>query len=629
MKKLDPARSAASGHSLGLLTGTVPDAQFLVARLLAPLHSSCGDAPSRSRRSLMKTRLLFTSASAGLVVASFSVLSCSTSSPDGDVMGSGGNSAGTGGLTGTGASNPGVGGAGATSGGQAGVGGGVVGAGGAAGGAGAGGSTTDGGGGAASGGNTNAGGAAGTGGAGGDGTGGSSPVVERPSLVVTGPNAPWQVSEPTVGAGAATVTVTDNALRKWKGFGGTFNEAGWNALKELSEEDRSYAIRLLFSASEGANFKWGRIPMGASDYALSRYTLCDECTPGNVETNFSVARDEMDLIPYIRAAQAVKDDILFWGSPWTPPAWMKTPQQIDGEPNKAKMNGTAENLDALAIYFSRWVEEYELRGIPIHHVQPQNEPGYVSPYPSCLWDSGLLRTFVGDHLGPTFAERGISAEIWFGTLSNNDTYSGQIDGVFGGSSDQYVKGVGLQWNTYPNINSLRQQRPDLLIMQTEHRCGNYRFSVTNNPIQNPPMNPSSPPPNDYAYAVESWGWLTQWIGGGVNAYSAWNMVLDTNGANLNADAWEQNALLVVNRNAKQLTITPTYYVFRHLSFFVDPEADVLSTNGGSALAFKNPDGSTVAVVYAATAGNVTVSMAGQTLSAQVPQQGFATFYVEP
>jgi glucosylceramidase len=108
------------------------------------------------------------------------------------------------------------------------------------------------------------------------------------------------------------------------------------------------------------------------------------------------------------------------------------------------------------------------------------------------------------------------------------------------------------------------------------------------------------------------------------------MVLDTEGKNLDSqDPWKQNALLVVDRAAKKLIITPTYYVFRHLSFFVDPEADVLGTSGGSALAFKNPDGSTVAVVYAASGATMSVSMAGQTLYADMPGQGFATFYVEP
>jgi glucosylceramidase len=58
-------------------------------------------------------------------------------------------------------------------------------------------------------------------------------VVDRPPLVVSGPGEYWVVGEPTAGACAATVTVNDAPLRKWKGFGGTFNEAGWDALLEL------------------------------------------------------------------------------------------------------------------------------------------------------------------------------------------------------------------------------------------------------------------------------------------------------------------------------------------------------------------------------------------------------------
>ena len=44
---------------------------------------------------------------------------------------------------------------------------------------------------------------------------------------------------------------------------------------------------------------------------------------------FSIARDSMRLIPYIKAAQAMKPNIRFWASPWTPPMWMKTGYKTD------------------------------------------------------------------------------------------------------------------------------------------------------------------------------------------------------------------------------------------------------------------------------------------------------------
>ena len=81
---------------------------------------------------------------------------------------------------------------------------------------------------------------------------------------------------------------------------------------------------------------------------------------------------------------------------------------------------------------------------------------------------------------------------------------------------------------------------------------------------------ASTAPNDQAYAVESWGLIRDWIKAGVTAYSAWNMVLDTVGNGIDTTrVWPQNALLTVDTASKTLNVTPAYYVFRHLSQFVD------------------------------------------------------------
>jgi len=46
----------------------------------------------------------------------------------------------------------------------------------------------------------------------------------------------------------------------------------------------------------------GRVPLGASDYAISWYTLDDTTGPDYMMTSFSIARDQEKLIPYIKAA---------------------------------------------------------------------------------------------------------------------------------------------------------------------------------------------------------------------------------------------------------------------------------------------------------------------------------------
>lgn len=138
-------------------------------------------------------------------------------------------------------------------------------------------------------------------------------------LVTSGKNDYWKSSAITDGGGNPTVTVNESQKNQvWHGFAGCFNEAGWDALNSLSASDKDRAIKLLFDVKDGIGFTWGRIPIGASDYALERYSL-NETKDDTAMNNFSINRDKNYLIPFVKAAQAVKSDIRFWASAWTPP----------------------------------------------------------------------------------------------------------------------------------------------------------------------------------------------------------------------------------------------------------------------------------------------------------------------
>ena len=138
-------------------------------------------------------------------------------------------------------------------------------------------------------------------------------------------------------------------------------------------------------------------------------------------------------------------------------------------------------------------------------------------------------------------------------------------------------------------------------------------------------------PNDLAYGVESWGYLRDAIKTSkVTSYSAWNMVLDRVGlGNDTSRDWRQDALLAVNGTT--ITPTPAYYVFRHLSQYVVPGATVVGTTGGDAVAFKNPDGSLVAVVFnsGAANSNYVVAIGGKKLQFAMPGNGWATVKFKP
>jgi glucosylceramidase len=449
-------------------------------------------------------------------------------------------------------------------------------------------------------------------------------TAASPTLVTSAPGATWNTggSLTEVTAGSADVTVDDTAAAQtWEGFGGAFNEKGWSALSLLSPADQDAALHLLYGA-DGARFVFGRIPIGATDYATDRYTD-DEVASGTTDPTlaaFSIDRDLVSLVPYVKAAEAVRANIRFWASPWTPPTWMKQGPFSSGNMVTPFDGGTIKTDDAtmaaLAQYFVRFVQAYAAQGITIEALAPQNEPNYTGTYPTCGWSPAPYTTFVGQVLGPAFAAAGLATKIMLGTFNGGGSDGAIVGSVMGDAVARgYVKMLGFQWGMLGSVGSAQQY--NLPIWQTEHKCGNYPWAT--------PFDATTAP-NDQAYAVESWGLIRDWIRAGVTAYSAWNMVLDTVGVGIDSTrVWPQNALLTVDTASRTLNVTPAYYVFRHVSEFAATGAKVVATSGGDALAFKNPDGSVVAVMYnAGAAKTMTVAIAGKKLQFAMPATGWAT-----
>jgi glucosylceramidase len=467
------------------------------------------------------------------------------------------------------------------------------------------------------------GGVQGTGGTPNPGSGGATTAAS--TLVTSASGSFWKTGTWTEVTSTATVTVDDTkASQTWEGFGGAFNEKGWSYLTTQAMQDQ--AIQLLFG-TDGAHFAWGRIPIGASDYALARYTD-DEVASGSTDTamsSFSIDQDKKYLIPYIKAAQAVKSDIRFWASPWTPPTWMKaTPYLSPGNPVNAFDGGTMKSddatLKAYAQYLVKWVQAFQDQGIKVEIVSPQNEANYQQNYPSCHWDTTTFVTFVGKYFGPAITSANLSLKVMDGTLSNTSGDSAIGSGILNDATAKgYVGAIGVQWGmaAQNQISTLKGLAGNIPIWLSEHQCGGT-------------MGSTAPAPNDQAYGVASWGFIRDAIKNGLTAYNAWNMVLDPGGLGIdNTRKWPQNALLVANSGS--ITQTPAYYVFRHFSQFVDPGATVVSTSGGDAVGFKNPDGSLVAVMYNSGSANSSyvVSIGTKKLQFAMPGAGWATVKYKP
>jgi len=447
------------------------------------------------------------------------------------------------------------------------------------------------------------------------------PTAGTSSLVTSAPGAYWktdgQLTE--VPSANADVTVSETATAQtWEGFGGAFNEMGWDALSALGVDDRNAAVRLLFGA-DGARFAFGRIPIGASDYAIDRYTL-DETADDTSLASFSIDRDLERLIPYVRAAQAVKRNIRFWASPWTPPTWMKqgpfSPGNLVSPFDGGAMKSDDVTLAAFAQYLIRFVQDYAKQGIAIETISPQNEASYTGNYPTCRWSPATYTKLFSQILAPAIANAGLTTKLMLGTFSDPGSDPSIVGSVMGDATARdTVDVLGYQWGMQSQVGGAR--RYSLPVWQTEHRCGNYPWAK--------PFD-ADRAPNDHAYAVESWRLVRDWIRAGVTAYSVWNMVLDTRGVGIDTTrVWPQNALLTVDTTAKTLNVTPAYHVFRHLSQFVATGAKVAAIRGGDAVAFRNPDGGTVAVLYnGAAARTMTIAAGGKKLRFAMPGNGWAT-----
>ena len=391
----------------------------------------------------------------------------------------------------------------------------------------------------------------------------------------------------------ADITVfTDEKLQVIDGIGGAFNELGWTAIQALPEDQQKEVFQALFSA-DGCNFSMCRIPLGASDYALSYYSM-DDVPEDFVMRDFNIDRDKFILIPYLKEALKVRPDLQIWASPWTPPAWMKVNEHYstrsgdwNGRPHGNRMtpgadifnNATAfkmqeRYLQAYALYFSKFVQAYEKEGISLFAIQPQNEIAYSPNWPSCTWRSEDLAYFIGKFMGPQFEKDSLDTEIWLGTINygNPDYVRTILDDK---DSKKYIKGIGFQWGGSKAIPAISKEYPSYKFMQTENKCGNGE--------------------NNWKSVDRSWETIVQFFNNKAGSYMYWNMVLDETGNS--SWGWPQNSMVVIDRDKQEIIYTDEFYLFKHLSHFVQPGAHVLkSSEGKNHVAFELTNGQVMVLI---------------------------------
>lgn len=155
------------------------------------------------------------------------------------------------------------------------------------------------------------------------------------------------------------------------------------------------------------------------------------------------------------ARKAINLGARVMATPWTPPASMKTNNNVVG--GSLKLSSYSE----YAQYLQSFVTYYRLNGVHLIALSLQNEPDITVSYESCHWTADQIRNFVRDHSSIITAPFMIPESYKFNQLLSNltllDPNARDNVKLIGG----HIYGSGLQ--PYPYATSLGKE-----VWMTEH-----------------------------------------------------------------------------------------------------------------------------------------------------------------
>lgn len=359
------------------------------------------------------------------------------------------------------------------------------------------------------------------------------------------------------------------------GFGAAMTESSAYLISQLDELTKENLMNDLFSTS-GIGIDFIRIPMGASDFALSSYTYNDVDEPDVDMQYFSIARDELYIIPALKKALELNPDLKLMASPWSAPAWMKTSNRLNG--------GSLRGIyyEAYANYFVKFIEAYQAHGLEIYAITVQNEPLHeTSQYPSMFMSLADQINFI-KVLGERFKEKSIKTRIigydhnWDNqfypqTLLDSPVIKAYLDGV---AFHCYNGSVADQKAFY-------EKNSDANIWFTECTgISTYRNFSDN----------------------MTWNMENIFIGS-INAGSKsallWNLVLDENYGPKNGGC--PNCVGLVEVKDGDYKLNEEYYAVGHFSKFINKDSKRIEVKSNNlnilSTGFVNQDGSIVVVLH--------------------------------
>ncbi len=405
-----------------------------------------------------------------------------------------------------------------------------------------------------------------------------------------------------------TITVdTTLTYQPIDGFGFCMTGGSAYLINHLPASDRDALMKELFASdSASIGISYLRVSIGSSDLNSTVYSY-DDMSAGQSDTalnNFSLSKDQPDLIPILKQALSHNPEIKILGSPWSAPAWMKTNNNSKGGSLKP------EYYNVYARYLVKYIQGMQAEGIHIDAITPQNEPLNPGNNPSMVMTAVEQADFIKNNLGPAFQSANLTTKIIIYD-HNCDRPDYPISILNDAGARQYIDGSAfhLYGGDISALSQVHNAFPDKNIYFTEQWVGG---------------------PGEFAGNIQ-WH-VKNLIVGATRNWSRnvleWNLASDPNyNPHTDGGCTTCEGALTISSG---ITRNVSYYIVAHASKFVPAGSVRIATNYPSVLpnvAFRTPDGKKVLIVLNDnnTIQTFNIKFKGKTVTSTLNKGAVATY----
>ncbi len=370
------------------------------------------------------------------------------------------------------------------------------------------------------------------------------------------------------------------------GIGAALTDASAETWAKLPKDKQAELLKAYYDKQTGINYTIARTNIASCDFSSDIYNYVSD-SDKTLKT-FNIEHDRKFKIPFIKAAMAAAGGKFnLFVSPWSPPAWMKSNHDV-------LHGGTLlpEFYDSWALYYTKFIKEYEKESIPVWGLSIQNEPMATQRWESCVYTAEQERDFLKNNLGPTMEKEGLGDKKIIVWDHNRDLMYQRAQTYFDDpAASKYVWGIGFHWYEdwsggtpmYENVKRVHEAYPDKNILFTEG-CGE-KFTPTR--LQ------------DWALGERYGRSMINDFNNGMTGFTDWNILLDENGGPNHVGNFCFSPVHADTRTG-QLIYTNAYYYIGHFSKFIQPGAKRITSAASRSqfltTAFMNEDGKTVVIV---------------------------------